>query len=76
TLSLLAAGIREGDEVITVSHTFFATIEAIYWVRAKPVLVEVGEDFNMDTSKLEAAISSRTKAILPVHFNGRMCNLE
>lgn len=74
--SLIAAGIKEGDEVITVSHTFFATIEAIVHCRAKPVLVDVKEDFVMDVKKLTEAVTPKTKAILPVHLNGRLCNME
>lgn len=75
-LSLRAAGIKEGDEVITVSHTFFATIEAIRHCQATPVLVEVGEDFVMDVSKVEQAITGKTKAIIPVHLNGHMVDME
>lgn len=75
-LSLKAAGIGEGDEVITVSHTFFATIEAIVHCRAKPVLVEVGEDFVMHVEGVREAITPETKAVIPVHLNGRLCNME
>jgi len=73
--SLKAAGIKKDDEVITVSHTFFATIEAIVHCGAKPVLIDVREDFLMDMDKLESAITSNTKAILPVHLNGRVCDM-
>lgn len=75
-LSLLAAGIGKGDEVITVSHTFFASIEAIHHVGATPVLVEVGEDFVMDVSKVKEAITEKTKAIIAVHLNGHMVDME
>ncbi len=75
-ISLMAAGIKEGDEVITVSHTFFATIEAIHHCGATPVLIEVGEDFVMDVSKIEQAITKKTKAIIPVHLNGHMVDME
>jgi dTDP-4-amino-4,6-dideoxygalactose transaminase len=74
--SLIAAGIKEGDEVITVSHTFFATIEAIHHVGAVPVLVDVGEDFLIDADKIEEKITSKTKAIIPVHLNGRVCEMD
>src|SRR3989344_7019545 len=74
--SLKASGVKPGDEVITVSHTFFATVEAIVHNGAKPVLVEVGEDYLMDMVKVEAAITSKTKAIMPVHLNGRTCDIE
>jgi len=73
---LKAAGIGPEDEVITVSHTFFATIEVIHHCGAKPVLIEVGEDFNMNVEKIEEAITSKTKVILPVHLNGRTCDME
>ena len=75
-LSLLAAGIRYGDEVITVAHTFLATVGAIVNCGAKPVLIDVKQDFNMDVDRVEEAITSRTKAIIPVHLNGRLCDME
>ena len=74
--SLLAAGIKEGDEVITVGHTFVATVSAIVFCGATPVLVDVGDDFNMDPSECEKAITDRTKAIIPVHLNGRLCAMD
>lgn len=74
--SLRAAGVREGDEVITISHTFFASIEAIVHSGATPILIEVGEDFLMDMDQLEPAITPQTKAVLPVHLNGRVCDME
>ena len=75
-LSLWAAGIEPGDEVITVSHTFIATIAAIAQIGAIPVLIDVGEDYLMDTKKIEGALSNRTKVIIPVHYNGRMCDMD
>ncbi len=75
-LSLHAAGLGQGDEVITVAHTFVAPIEAIVHCRTTPILVDVGEDFNMEVDKLEQAITPRTRAIIPVHLNGRLCNME
>ncbi|MCG2687030.1 DegT/DnrJ/EryC1/StrS family aminotransferase [Candidatus Parcubacteria bacterium] len=74
--SLRAAGIKRGDEVITISHTFLATIASIVHCGAKPILIEVGDDYNMDADKIEKAITKKTKAILPVHFNGRTCNMK
>src|SRR5215467_9295262 len=74
--SLLAAGIGPGDEVITVGHTFVATVSAIIHTGAKPVLIDVRDDYNMDPSKLGAAITARTKAIMPVHLNGRVCEMD
>ena len=75
-LSLKAAGIGKGDEVITVSHTFVASIAVIVQAGAKPVLVDVGNDFLMDTEKIEKVITKKTKAIIPVYLNGRMCDME
>ena len=74
--SLLAAGVQPGDEVITVGHTFVATVSAIVHCGAKPVLVDVGSDFNMDVEAAERAITPRTKALLPVHLNGRVSNMQ
>ena len=74
--SLLAAGVGSDDEVITVGHTFVATVSAIIHCGAKPVLVEVGEDYNMDLDHVERAITPRTKALLPVHLNGRLCDMD
>lgn len=74
-ISLRAAGVKEGDEVITVSHTFMASISSIVHVGAKPVLVDVGEDFIIDTEKIEEVITPKTKAIIPVHLNGRTCDM-
>lgn len=75
-LSLLAAGVGHGDEVITVAHTFLATVGAIVNCGAKPVLVDVKPDFNMSVDDVEAAITPQTKAIIPVHLNGRPCDME
>ncbi len=74
-LSLLAAGVGPGDEVITVAHTFVASAAVIVHCGATPVLVDVAEDFNMDVEQLEQAITPRTKAIMPVHLNGRLCDM-
>ena len=73
--SLLAAEV-EGSEVITVGHTFVATVSAIVHAGAKPVLIDVREDYNMDPDALEAAITPKTKAIIPVHLNGRVCEMD
>lgn len=75
-LSLKAAGISQGDEVITVSHTFFATIEAVHHCGATPILIDVREDFLMNPDKIEEKITKKTKAILPVHLNGRVCEMD
>jgi dTDP-4-amino-4,6-dideoxygalactose transaminase len=76
-LSLIAAGIGAGDEVITVPLTFCATVNAILHVGATPVLVDVDpETMTMDPARIEASVTGRTKAILPVHFAGRACEMD
>jgi len=74
--ALLGAGVGAGDEVVTVAHTFVATISAIVHCGATPVLVDVGPDYNMCPESLERAITSRTRAILCVHLNGRVCAMD
>ena len=76
TLSLKAAGVGAGDEVVTVSYTFIATLASIVHAGATPVLIDVAEDMNMDTTQLEDAVTPRTKAVMPVHLNGRMCRMD
>ncbi len=76
-LSLLALGIGSGDEVITVPNTFIATAEAISFCGAKPVFVDIDEhSYNMDPLLLENAITPKTKAIIPVHLNGQMADMD
>jgi dTDP-4-amino-4,6-dideoxygalactose transaminase len=76
-LALLAAGVGPGDEVITVSMTFVATTAAILYCGAKPVFVDVDpETWTMDPNLIEAAITPRTKAILPVHLHGLMTDMD
>jgi dTDP-4-amino-4,6-dideoxygalactose transaminase len=76
-LSLLSAGIKPGDEVITVPFTFVATVSAISYTGALPVFVDIDPvTFNMDAAKLEAAITERTKAIVPVHLYGQMADMD
>lgn len=76
-LALISAGIGKGDEVLVPSNTFIATLLAVSYVGARPVLVEPDERFyTIDVSKLEQAITSRTKAIIPVHLYGQACNME
>ncbi len=74
-LSLRAAGIGPGDEVIVPAHTFVATTSAVVNVGATPVLVDVTSDFNMDVDRFEAAITPKTKAVIPVHLSGWMCDM-
>lgn len=76
-LSLLALNIGEGDEVITTPMTFGATCNVIEHVHAKPVLVDIEENsFLIDPQKIEAAITPRTKAIIPVHYAGYPCDMD
>ncbi len=76
-LSMLAAGIGPGDEVITTAMTFCATVNAIIHAGATPVLADVDPiTSNIDPQKVEVKITERTKAILPVHFAGRACDMD
>ena len=76
-LALSAIGVRTGDEVITVSHTFIATANAIRYCGAKPVFVDIQPDtYNMNPNLIEHAITERTKAILCVHQIGMPCDLN
>ena len=76
-LALLAAGIGPGDEVITVPMTFIATVSAIAYTGARPVFVDVDEaTWTMNPREVEAAITRRTKAIVPVHLHGRVAEMD
>jgi len=75
-LSLKALGIGEGDEVITTPFTFFATVGAIVTSGAKPVFVDIQDDYNIDPFAIEANITKKTKAIMPVHWSGRPCEMD
>lgn len=76
-LALLAAGIKPGDQVITVSCTFVATVAAIDYAGARPVFVDVDpRTLNMDATQVEAAVTERTRAILPVHLHGQPADLD
>jgi dTDP-4-amino-4,6-dideoxygalactose transaminase len=76
-LPLLALGVGPGDEVITVAHTFMATAEAISYCGAKPVFVDIDEKtYTMNPALLEAAITPRTKAIIPVHLYGQVADMD
>jgi perosamine synthetase len=75
--ALLAHDIGEGDEVITTPFTFIASANSILFTGAKPVFVDIEEEtFNINTELIEAAITQKTKAILPVHLYGHMCDIE
>ena len=75
-LSLKALGIKNGDEVITPTYSFYATAGAIATSGAKPVFIDVKNDLNIDEEKIEKKITKRTKAIIPVHWSGRICNMK
>jgi len=76
-LTLLALGIGEGDEVITVPNTFIATVEAIIHCKAQPVFVDVDENtFTMDPAELEKSLTAKTKAIIPVHLFGQPADMD
>lgn len=76
-LSLIAAGVKENDEVITTPFTFVSTAEVILYLKAKPVFVDIRDDtFNIDEKKIEAAITHKTKAIIPVHYAGHPCEMD
>jgi len=75
-LALALSGIGKGDEVITPPNSFIASTAAIVHIGATPVFVDVLPDQNIDPSKIEAAITEKTKAIMPVHLTGRMCDMD
>ena len=75
-LALKAAGVDPGSEVITVPNSFIATTGAIVQAGARPVYVDVGEDLTIDCQRVEAAITPRTAAMLPVHWAGYPADME
>jgi dTDP-4-amino-4,6-dideoxygalactose transaminase len=75
-IALTALGIGPGDEVIVPTFTFCSTANVVVHLGARPVLVDVGEDFNVTPESIEQAITKKTKAIIPVHFGGQPCDLE
>ncbi len=76
-LALEAAGLREGDEVLVPTMTFAATAEVVTYFKARPVLIDCVQDtLNLDTDRIEEAITEKTKAIIPVHFAGHPCDME
>jgi dTDP-4-amino-4,6-dideoxygalactose transaminase len=75
-LSVRALNLQPGDEIITTPLSWIATLNAIHLGGGKPVFVDVGQDLNINSSLIEASITSNTKAILPVHYTGRICNMD
>lgn len=75
-LSAHAFGFGPDDEIITVAHTFVSTVGAIVQRGATPVLIDVRNDFNINVDQIEAAITPRTKGIIPVHLNGHACEMD
>lgn len=74
-LTLKAAGVGHGDEVITAANTFIATVGAIHELGARPVFVDCDDTFCLDVGQIEAAITARTRAIMPVHLTGYVANM-
>ena len=75
-VALAAYGITKGDEVITTPYTYIATVEAIEYVGARPVLVDINDDFNISIDRIKFALTKKTRAIIPVHIAGNPCNME
>lgn len=75
-ISMIAANIKSEDEVVVPAHTFVATASAVVNAGGTPALVDVGKDYNIDINKIEEVITPKTKAIIPVHLNGRMCKMD
>ena len=75
-ISLKSLGIKQGDEVITAANTAIPTISAIRSVGAIPKLVDIGDDYLIDTSQIKKVINKKTKAIIPVHLYGQSCNMD
>ncbi len=75
-LSLKILGIQPGDEVITSTYTFYATVGAIVTAGATPIFCDCDEDFNINVDQIEKKINQKTKAIIPIHWTGRPCNMK
>ena len=75
-LSLKALGVNNGDEVITCTYTFYATVGAIVTAGAKPIFCDCSDDYNIDVNQIEDKITNKTKAIVPIHWTGRPCNMK
>ena len=75
-LVLGSLGLKRNSEIISVANTYVATLSAIVHTGAKPVLADISNDHNIDVEQIEKLINKNTKAILPVHLNGRSCNMD
>ena len=76
-IALMSLNLNEGDEIITTSFTFVATLEVIALLKLKPIIVDINKDsFCIDTSKIEEVITSKTKAIIPIHLFGQAANMD
>lgn len=75
-LSLYALGVKKNDEVITVPNSFIASVAAIQHIGAIPKIVDVGPDHLIDVTQIESVITSKTRAIMPVHLEGKVCNMK
>ena len=75
-LALKALNVKKGDEVITTPFTWIITVNAILEVGAKPIFVDIKDDFNIDPEKIASKITKKTKAIVPMHVGGHMCEME
>ena len=75
-ISLKTLNLKPGDEVITAANTAIPTVSAIINAGGKPKLVDIGEDYLIDVTKIKKAISKKTRAIIPVHLYGQMCDMD
>src|SRR5689334_21192176 len=76
-LALIASGVKPGDEVIVPPYTFIATASIVVEANCVPIFVDIEPDtYNLDPNQIEAAITPRTKAIIPVHFAGQACDMD
>jgi dTDP-4-amino-4,6-dideoxygalactose transaminase len=75
-LALGSMGFEKNSEIISVAHTYIATLAAISHIGCKPKLVDISEDFNINVNKIEQKINKKTRAIVPVHLNGRACDMD
>ena len=75
-MAMWSCGIKRGDEVITSPISFVATAGSIVHLGAKPIFADVGQDLNLDPSSIEKLITKKTKAIMPVHWTGRICDMD